>query len=168
MYVNPLLFILNSIAGVSAEMFADDLTTVLYSENRNQAILLANKALEIIHSWSNENSLSVNASKCESVLFTLSSHTQEDPESSIALKINDQEIPIHTIGSSDMPKLLGIRLDPRDNFNNNLISNIASTYTRLHQLRAVAQKKHGPMPRDMRQFVLGYGVSKPSYGIELT
>lgn len=70
--------------------------------------------------------------------------------------------------STHLPKLLGITLDPRSSHNESLRISANRCMKRLAQLKVAANNKYGPLPRDHRQFVLGYGVSQLSYGTEVT
>ncbi|PWV12470.1 putative Endonuclease-reverse transcriptase/Reverse transcriptase (RNA-dependent DNA polymerase) [Trypanosoma cruzi] len=78
LYAHPLLNLLNSFAGVTADMYADDLSIIVKGQSREDAIPTANMVLEKLHAWSQENGLAINPSKCEDAWFTLSTHTESD------------------------------------------------------------------------------------------
>ncbi|KAF5220267.1 hypothetical protein ECC02_006703 [Trypanosoma cruzi] len=78
LYVHPLLNLLNSFAGVTADMYADDLSIIVRGQSREDAIPTANMVLKKLHVWSQENGLAINPSKREAAWFTLSTHTESD------------------------------------------------------------------------------------------
>ncbi|CCD17595.1 unnamed protein product, partial [Trypanosoma congolense IL3000] len=169
LYVHPLLNLLNTDPEISADMYADDLSITIKGRSREDAVLQANSYLDKLHRWTPENGLQVNPLKCEAAWFTISTHTEDDKdrEGRFPLLFNGHEIPISTMGSTHLPKLLGVPLDTRMNFNSAATSQCTATSTRIAQLKSVAHKKAGPLPHDMRTFVIGYGASKLLYGSEM-
>ncbi|ORC88945.1 L1Tco protein [Trypanosoma theileri] len=170
LYVHPLLNLLNDSAEISADMYADDLSIIIKGQSREEAIPKVNLVLRQLHEWSIQNDLLVNPLKCEAVWFTMSTHTEDDrdPDDKHKLIYNGHEIPVSTMGSTHLPKLLGLPLDPRLSFNTAANAQSAATSTRIAQLKCVAHKSAGPRPHDMRTFVIGYGSSKLLYGRGLT
>ncbi|PWV03591.1 putative Reverse transcriptase (RNA-dependent DNA polymerase)/RNase H [Trypanosoma cruzi] len=169
LYVHPLLNLLNSFAGVTADMYADDLSIIVKGQSREDAIPTANMVLEKLHAWSQENGLAINPSKCEAAWFTLSTHTESDydREGKWPLVVAGCQIPVMTMGASRTTKLLGMDLDPRLTLNVAASKQCAATSQRISQLRCIAHKEAGPSPHDLRTFVIGYGASKLRYGSEL-
>ncbi|KAF5215038.1 putative Reverse transcriptase (RNA-dependent DNA polymerase)/RNase H [Trypanosoma cruzi] len=169
LYVHPLLNLLNSFAGVTADMYADDLSIIVKGQSREDAIPTAGMVLEKLHAWSQENGLAINPSKCEAAWFTLSTHTESDydREGKWPLVVAGCEIPVMTMGASRTKKLLGMDLDPRLTLNVAASKQRAATSQRISQLRRIAHKEAGPSPHDPRTFVIGYGASKLRYGSEL-
>ncbi|PWV20757.1 putative Reverse transcriptase (RNA-dependent DNA polymerase)/RNase H [Trypanosoma cruzi] len=78
LYVHPLLNLLNSFAGVTADMYADDLSIIVKGQSREDVIPTANMVLGKLHAWSRENGLAINPSMREAACFTLSTHTESD------------------------------------------------------------------------------------------
>ncbi|KAF5219663.1 hypothetical protein ECC02_007301 [Trypanosoma cruzi] len=115
LYVHPLLNLLNSFAGVTADMYADDLSIIVKGQSREDAIPTANMVLKKLHAWSQENGLAISPSKCEAACFTLSAHTESDydREGKWPLVLAGCEIPVMTMGAAQTTKLLGMDLDPR-------------------------------------------------------
>ncbi|PWV21230.1 putative Endonuclease-reverse transcriptase/Reverse transcriptase (RNA-dependent DNA polymerase) [Trypanosoma cruzi] len=169
LYVHPLLNLLNSFAGVTADMYADDLSIIVKGQSREDAIPTANMVLQKLHAWSRENGLAINPSKCEAAWFTLSTHTESDydREGRWPLVVAGCQIPVMTMGASRTTKLLGMDLDPRLALNVAATKQCATTSQRISQLRCIAHKEAGPSPHDLRTFVIGYGASKLRYGSEL-
>ncbi|KAF8305809.1 reverse transcriptase [Trypanosoma cruzi] len=169
LYVHPLLNLLNSFAGVTADMYADDLSIIVKGQSREDAIPTANMVLQKLHAWSQENGLAINPSKCEAAWFTLSTHTESDydREGRWPLVVAGCQIPVMTMGASRTTKLLGMDLDPRLTLNVAATKQCAATSQRISQLRCIAHKEAGPSPHDLRTFVIGYGASKLRYGSEL-
>ncbi|PWV06238.1 hypothetical protein C3747_117g34 [Trypanosoma cruzi] len=169
LYAHPLLNLLNSFAGVTADMYADDLSIIVKGQSREDAIPTANMVLEKLHAWSQENGLAINPSKCEAAWFTLSTHTESDydREGRWPLVVAGCQIPVMTMGASRTTKLLGMDLDPRLTLNVAATKQCAATSQRISQLRCIAHKEAGPSPHDLRTFVIGYGASKLRYGSEL-
>ncbi|PWV10783.1 putative Endonuclease-reverse transcriptase/Reverse transcriptase (RNA-dependent DNA polymerase) [Trypanosoma cruzi] len=169
LYVHPLLNLLNCFAGVTADMYADDLSIIVKGQSREDAIPTANMVLEKMHAWSQESSLAINPSKCEAAWLTLSTHTESDydREGKWPLVVAGCQIPVMTMGASRTTKLLGMDLDPRLTLNVAATKQCAATSQRISQLRCIAHKEAGPSPHDLRTFVIGYGASKLRYGSEL-
>ncbi|EKF29666.1 hypothetical protein MOQ_006536 [Trypanosoma cruzi marinkellei] len=168
-YVHPLLNLPNSFAGVTADMYADDLSIIVKGRSREDAIPTANMVLEKLHAWSRENGLAINPSKCEAAWFTLSTHTESDydREGKWPLEVAGCKIPVMTMGASRTTKLLGMDLDPRLTLNVAVTKRRVATSQRISQPRCIAHKGAGPSPHDLRAFVIGYGASKLRYGSEL-
>ncbi|RNC33812.1 L1Tc protein, partial [Trypanosoma cruzi] len=162
LYAHPLLNLLNSFAGVTADMYADDLSIIVKGQSREDAIPTANMVLEKLHAWSQENGLAINPSKCEAAWFTFSTHTESDydREGKWPLVVAGCQIPVMTMGASRTTKLLGMDLDPRLTLNVAASKQCAATSQRISQLRCIAHKEAGPSPHDLRTFVIGYGASK--------
>ncbi|KAF8287372.1 hypothetical protein TcYC6_0033960 [Trypanosoma cruzi] len=101
LYVHPLLNLLNSFSGVTADMYADDLSIIVKGQSREDAIPTANMVLKKLHVWSQENGLAINPSKCEAAWFTLSTHTESDydREGKWPLVVAGCEIPVMTMGA---------------------------------------------------------------------
>ncbi|EKF26209.1 hypothetical protein MOQ_010108 [Trypanosoma cruzi marinkellei] len=78
LYAHPLLNLLNSFAGVTADMYADDHSIIVKGQSREDAIPTANMVLEKLRAWSRENGLAINPSKCQAAWPTLSTHTESD------------------------------------------------------------------------------------------
>ncbi|PWU87588.1 putative Reverse transcriptase (RNA-dependent DNA polymerase)/RNase H [Trypanosoma cruzi] len=169
LYAHPLLNLLNSFAGVTADMYADDLSIIVKGHSREGAIPTANMVLQKLHAWSQENGLAINPSKCEAAWFTLSTHTESDydREGRWPLVVAGCQIPVMTMGASRTTKLLGMDLDPRLTLNVAATKQCAATSQRTSQLRRIAHKEAGPSPHDLRTFAIGYGASKLRYGSEL-
>ncbi|EKF29187.1 hypothetical protein MOQ_007041, partial [Trypanosoma cruzi marinkellei] len=165
-----LLNLLNSFAGVTADMYADDLTIIVKGQSREDAIPTANMVLEKLHAWSRENGLAINPSKCEAAWSTLSTHTESDydREGKWPLEVAGCKIPVMTMGASRTTKLLGMDLDPRLTLNVAATKQCVATSQRISQpLRCIAHKEAGPSLHDLRTFVIGYGASKLRYGSEV-
>ncbi|EKF29371.1 hypothetical protein MOQ_006849 [Trypanosoma cruzi marinkellei] len=170
LYAHPLLNPLNSFAGVTADMYADDLSIIVKGQSREDATPTANMVLEKLHAWSRKNGLAINPSKCEAAWFTLSTHTESDydREGKWPLEVAGCKIPVTTMGASRTTKLLGMELDPRLTLNVVATKPCVATSRRISQpLRCIAHKEAGPSPHDLRTFVIGYGASKLRYGSEL-
>ncbi|PWU87036.1 hypothetical protein C4B63_103g49 [Trypanosoma cruzi] len=169
LYVHPLLNLLNSFAGVTADMYADDLPIVVNGHSREDTIPAANMFPKKLHAWSQENGLAIKPSKCEAAWFTLSTHTESDydREGKWPLVVAGCQIPVMTMGASRNTKLLGMDLDPRLTLNVAATKQCAATSQRISQLRCIAHKEAGPSPHDPRTFIIGYGASKLRYGSEL-
>ncbi|PWU83836.1 hypothetical protein C4B63_279g16, partial [Trypanosoma cruzi] len=168
LYVHPLLNLLNSFAGVTADMYADtSLLSLRGSPGRRHSH--CQHGLQKLHAWSQENGLAINPSKCEAAWFTLSTHTESDydREGRWPLVVAGCQIPVMTMGASRTTKLLGMDLDPRLTLNVAATKQCAATSQRISQLRCIAHKEAGPSPHDLRTFVIGYGASKLRYGSEL-
>ncbi|EKF28083.1 hypothetical protein MOQ_008179 [Trypanosoma cruzi marinkellei] len=166
LHAHPLLNPLNSFAGVTADMYADDLSIIVKGRSREDAIPTANMVLEKLLAWSRENGLAINPSKCEAAWFTLSTHTESDHdrEGKWPLEVTGCKIPVMTMGASRTTKLLGMDLDPRLTLNVAATKQCVAISQRISQLRCIAHKKTGPSPHDLRTFVIGYGDSKLRYG----
>ncbi|KAF8301566.1 hypothetical protein TcYC6_0051380 [Trypanosoma cruzi] len=170
LYVHPLLNLLNSFAGVTAEMYADDLSIIVKGQSREDAIPTANMVLKKLHAWSQENGLAINPSKCEAAWFTLSTHTESDydREGKWPLVVAGCEIPVMTIGgiANYEASWHGSRstTDAKCGGHQAMRCHFA---TGISQLRCIAHKEAGPSPHDLRTFVIGYGASKLRYGSEL-
>ncbi|PWU96831.1 putative Reverse transcriptase (RNA-dependent DNA polymerase)/RNase H [Trypanosoma cruzi] len=169
LYVHPLLNLLNSFAGVTADMYADDLSIIVKGQSREDAIPTANMVLQRLHAWSQENGLAINPSKCGAAWSTLSTHTESDydREGKWPLVVAGCQIPVMTMGASRTTKLLGMDLYPRLTLNVAATKQCAATSQRISQLRCIAHKEAGPSPHDLRTFVIGHGASKLRYGSEL-
>ncbi|PWU93521.1 hypothetical protein C4B63_31g160 [Trypanosoma cruzi] len=169
LYVHPLLNLLNSFAGVTTDMYADDLSIIVKGQSREDAIPTANMVLQKLHAWSQENGLAINPSKCEAAWFTLPTHTESDydREGRWPLVVAGCQIPVMTMGASRTTKLLGMDLDPRLTLNVAATKQCAATSQRISELHCIAHKEAGPSPHDLRTFVIGYGASKLRYGSEL-
>ncbi|RNC53132.1 L1Tc protein [Trypanosoma cruzi] len=169
LYVHPLLNLLNSFAGVTADMYADDLSIIVKGQSREDAIPTANMVLKKLHAWSQENGLAINPSKCEAACFTLSTHTESDydREGKWPPEVAGCKIPVMTMGAAQTTKLLGMDPDPRLTANVAATKQCAATSQRISQLRRIAHKEAGPSPHDLRTFVIGYGAPKLRYGSEL-
>ncbi|PWV08227.1 putative Reverse transcriptase (RNA-dependent DNA polymerase)/RNase H [Trypanosoma cruzi] len=165
LYVDPLLNLLNSFAGVTADMYADDLSIIVKGQSREDAIPTANMVLQKLHAWSQENGLAINPSKREAAWFTLSTHTESDydREGRWPLVVAGCQIPVMTMGASRTKKLLGMDLDPRLTLNVAATKQCAATSQRISQLRCIAHKEAGPSPHDLRTSVIGYGA--PNYAM---
>ncbi|PWU90481.1 hypothetical protein C4B63_50g137 [Trypanosoma cruzi] len=100
LYVHPLLNLLNSFAGVTADMYADDLSIIVKGQSREVAIPTANMVLQKLHAWSQENGLAINPSECEAACFTPSTHTESDydREGRWPLVVAGCQIPVMTMG----------------------------------------------------------------------
>ncbi|EKF38866.1 hypothetical protein MOQ_000919, partial [Trypanosoma cruzi marinkellei] len=166
LYAHPLLNLLNSFAGVAADMYADDLSIIVKGRSREDAIPTANMVLEKLHAWSRKNGPAINPSKCEAAWYRLSTHTESDydREGKWPLKVAGCKIPVMTMGASRTTKLLGMDLDPRLTLNVAATKQCVATSQRISQLRCIAHKEAGPSPHDPRTFVIGYGASKLRYG----
>ncbi|PWU86649.1 putative Reverse transcriptase (RNA-dependent DNA polymerase)/RNase H [Trypanosoma cruzi] len=135
----PTSHLLNSFAGVTADMYADDLSIIVKGQSREDAIPTANMVLQKLHAWSQENGLAINPSKCEAAWFTLSTHTESDydREGRWPLVVAGCQIPVMTMGASRTTKLLGMDLDPR------LTLNVAATKAmRCHFATDIAATLH--------------------------
>ncbi|PWV20665.1 putative Reverse transcriptase (RNA-dependent DNA polymerase)/RNase H [Trypanosoma cruzi] len=165
LYAHPLLSLLNSFAGATADMYADDLSIIVRGQSREDAIPTANMVLKRLHAWSQENGLAINPSKREAAWFTLSMHTESDydREGRWPLVVAGCQIPVMTMGASRTTKLLGIDIDPRLTLNVAATKQCAATSQRISQLRCIAHKEAGPSPHDLRTFVIGHGA--PNYAM---
>ena len=98
--------------GVHMISYADDITILASHHNYKIAERVIQPYLEIIHSWTIENNLKLNASKSTATLFT------PDPaeySAQLTLQINNTTVP--TVKN---PKILGLTFDPRLNFSKHI------------------------------------------------
>ncbi|PWU88520.1 hypothetical protein C4B63_72g30 [Trypanosoma cruzi] len=158
----PLLNLLNSFAGVTADMYADDLSIIVKGQSREDAIPTANMVLQKLHAWSQENGLAINPSKCEAAWFTLSTHTESDydREGRWPLVAAGCQIPSHDHGGianyeasrhgsrSTTDAKCGGHQAMRCHFATDIAATLYSA------------QRAGPSPHDLRTFVIGYGASK--------
>ncbi|EKF26052.1 hypothetical protein MOQ_010271 [Trypanosoma cruzi marinkellei] len=170
LYAHPLLSLLNSLAGATADMYADDLSIIVKGRSREDAIPTANMVLEKLHAWSRKNGPAINPSKCEAAWYRLSTHTEPDHDrkEKWPLEVAGFKIPFMAMGASRTTKLLGMDLDPRLTLNVAAAKRRVATSQRISQPRCIAHKEAGPSPHDPRTFVIGYGDSKLLYGSEPT
>eukprot|EP00744_Colponema_vietnamica_P004012 GILI01006058.1.p1 GENE.GILI01006058.1~~GILI01006058.1.p1 ORF type:complete len:1145 (+),score=82.10 GILI01006058.1:283-3717(+) len=162
LYVDSLLKQLND-EGLRTVMYADDLTVMIEGLTPQMIRPRATKAIDIVTAWAAKHRMKINESKCEAVLFTLSSHTAED-KTKVPLFINGKELKQCVMGTQERAKLLGIHLDIRCNFNEHMRSLVKVTRLRVAQLMSIAASTFGPKYRDLRTIARGYAESKLLYG----
>ncbi|KAG5484304.1 hypothetical protein LSCM4_07870 [Leishmania orientalis] len=164
MYTTPLLeMLVRQYPDVQFDMYADDLTISIPCRTRDEGVGTGNAILADVAGWSSDHGMMVNPQKCEALLCTLSSHTGEDRVSR-PLHLGEHEVQIALFGDELSPRLLGLQLDTRANFNNHASAIQKQARMREAQLSCLANHRYGPLPADMRQFVSGYGDSKLVYG----
>ncbi|KPI84035.1 hypothetical protein ABL78_6920 [Leptomonas seymouri] len=164
MYTTPLLErLVARFPDVQFDMYADDLTITIPCRERRLGVRTGNVVLEEVAVWSQDNGMMVNPHKCEALLCTLSSHTDEDrvPD---PLHFRGHEINVALFGDSMSPKLLGLQLDTRAKYNVNAAYVQKQARLREAQLSCLANHHFGPSAHGLRQFVSGYGDSKLLYG----
>ena len=117
-------------------LFADDTTLTCGAPNYRELIHKTNTELSILHNWTIDNKLSLNAEKTSSLLFP---NRLNDIESPLILSINGS-----TIYCESRVKFLGVYFDHKMNFSDH-ISYLCSKLSKTCLLYT------SPSPRDKRQ-----------------
>eukprot|EP00758_Cryptobia_borreli_P011938 Tbor_TRINITY_DN5705_c1_g1::TRINITY_DN5705_c1_g1_i1::g.20595::m.20595 len=129
-YIDDLLSRINRLVGVSAYLFADDLTVLIKCLNNEKGMTIAQRALNIISNWASENKMKVSAPKSEVITFTLSSHT-DSGKTKLVLKIDGETIKEAVMGSEATVKILGIPMGMR--FDVDPILTFTSQWVKKHK-----------------------------------
>eukprot|EP00760_Papus_ankaliazontas_P006914 PhM_4_TR1321/c3_g2_i7/m.101106 len=145
--------------GITALMYADDLTVIVDDITPRLASPLLQRACDVISSWAKGNCMQLNAEKSESILFTLSSHTAEDAYNP-KLRIAGKPLRHTRMGQELTTKMLGLRLDHRLNLNNHMLELGSKTAIRVSQLGSLASVQNGAQPQTLLALHRGYVESK--------
>eukprot|EP00760_Papus_ankaliazontas_P018311 PhM_4_TR17458/c3_g2_i5/m.36721 len=109
LYVDDLLTRLNKIEGITALMYADDLSILASDQTPEAAANRLRRACCVLESWTRKHDMSINADKSETVLFTLSTHTAEDVHNP-SIKLAGRTLRHTKMGENMVSQPLGMRL----------------------------------------------------------
>ena len=114
--------------------YADDIT-ILTSHTNPQTAQTVQPYLDQIHTWTQDNQLTLNASKTTATLFT------PDPaeySTNLTLNINNTQIP-----TNKEPKILGITFDPKYTFSKHTQNTATKAQKTVHILKALTTTHWG-------------------------
>ena len=166
LYVEPLLKELKE-AGIPAMMYADDLTIISRCDTGAEGAAIIRRAAAIVEKWATEHMMQINGSKSEVVVFTRSSHADNDKVNP-HIVLGGEEARCVLMGSNETVKLLGVNVDVRCNFNIHAEKTAKSCQFRVAQLMTLAGANWGPLPSTLRNFQTAYLDSKLLYGAPAT
>lgn len=124
---NLFLYDFPTTPNTSLALFADD--SALYSTNKNlhTAISLLQNHLNIVETWALNWHIKLNVSKCNAKIFSLRRYNNLPP-------LLYQNEPIPWLPSTEPIKYLGVLMDRRLHWRNNVINRITLANKRWHQL----------------------------------
>lgn len=145
-YINELASILPS--DVTVSIYADDVTLLSSSQDKLTAQHLAQKAVNIVKSWSEEWKLQLNGQKSEVAIFSKSN--ADSSWRPIILVDNIQ------LNHSTHPRLLGIILDKTFTFSRQVEEVSLKVASKMRLLGAVSNSNWGWRKKDLKKLYLSH------------
>ena len=145
-YINELATILPT--NITASLYADDVTILSSSQQKSTAEHLAQQAVNIVKSWSDDWKLQLNGTKSEVAAFSKAS---TDSNWRPAILINNTQLQ-----HSTHPRLLGIILDRTLSFNKQIEEVTKKVTSKMRMLWAVSNSTWGWNKYDLRKLYLAH------------
>ena len=136
-------------------LFADDVTVLATHRSREEAAAAVQWAVNVIHDWSLEWKLNLNASKSEASFFSTWSHESKWEPS---LQIGGKDLPFN-----ETPKLLGVYLDTTLSFGKHTKEVAKAATAKVKIISAVANKTWGWKKEELKKLYFAYVRSKLDY-----
>jgi len=135
--LSPTLFNIytSDIPTVHLITYADDITILSSHKQHKQAQAQIQPYLEQIHSWTQHNQLTLNATKTQTTLFT------PDPaeySTTLTLKIQNTELP-----TTRNPKILGVTFDPKLTYSQHIKQTTQKAKQTLKVIKALTSTHWG-------------------------
>jgi ribonuclease HI len=163
--LSPLLFVLyiNNLAKLLPEwatnvIFADDVSILCTHRDREEAVRMAQEAVDIVVGWSKEWKLNLNPTKSEVAFFSTWTREQETPWEP-TIMIDGKRIPFNVI-----PKMLGVVLDTTLSFGEQVKEVTRQATEKLKLMSALAHTEWGWRKRDLMKIYLTFIRSRLDYG----
>jgi len=132
LYINEIGNILDKL-DIDFALFADDLTIWKSDEKLDKIVPILQNATDKIDTFFNKRGLSLNCKKCEYTIIT----NQKKPPDKLKITIKDKEIQYN-----ENPKLLGITLDKKMNFNHHFDIIKKQLTSKINLLRIISRKSN--------------------------
>ena len=146
--LSPLLFVfyINNLAELLPDtntnvLFADDAGILATADTIKEAQAEAQKAVDIVSSWSKKWRLTLNSSKSESCIFTTN---RKEAKVKARIKIDGKKIPFNCT-----PKFLGVYLDRELTFAKQVSEIAAKAKSKMRMMSALAGTTWGCLKQDL-------------------